>query len=172
VVAPGEPAFGEIVREFGPGVLGPDGALDRKALGAIVFADAARRRRLEALTHPRVQERLARRLAELTAAGFAGIVIFDVALIVESGNYRTMDRLVVVVADEEVQIQRLMSRDGISRDEALRKIRSQMPLSEKVKVAHYVIDNSGDRAATEAQVRRVYAALNSELSVARRDPAR
>lgn len=162
VVAPGEPALAEIVHNFGPAVLGPDGRLDRQALGAVVFADADRRRRLEAITHPRIRARLARRLAELAEAGFAGVVIFDAAVIVETGNHRTMDRLVVVVADESVQIARLMGRDGISREEALRKIRSQMPLSEKVKLAHYVIDNSGDRTATEAQVRRVHAALVAE----------
>lgn len=164
VVGPGEPALAEIAGEFGPGVLQADGSLDRKALGAIVFAEADRRHRLEAITHPRIRERFLRRLDELEARGFRGIVFFDAPVMIESGNYRTMDRLVVVVTDEATQIARLMARDGISRPEALQKIRSQMPLAEKARLADHVIDNSGERAATEAQVRRVFAALAEGLS--------
>jgi dephospho-CoA kinase len=162
VVEPGEPALDEIVREFGAGVLGADGRLDRKAVAVVVFADADRRRRLEAITHPRIRERLAGRLTALTRSGFDGVVIFDAAVIVESGGYRQMDRLVVVVADEATQLARLRARDGLTEPEALQRIRSQMPLAEKVKLADHVIDNSGDRAATEAQVRRVHAALLAE----------
>jgi len=159
VVEPGESALAAIVREFGAGVLGADGRLDRKTLAAVVFADADRRRRLEAITHPRIRERLAGRLGALAQAGFDGVVIFDAAVIVESGTYRQMDCLVVVVADEAIQLARLRARDGLDEQEALRRIRSQMPLAEKAKLADHVIDNSGDRAATEAQVRRVHAAL-------------
>jgi dephospho-CoA kinase len=162
VVEPGEPALARIVEEFGPDVLRPDGRLDRQALGAIVFADSGKRRRLEAITHPAIRERLARRLAQLTGEGFRGVVLFDAPVIVESGFARTMDRLVVVVTDEATQLARLMARDAIGREEALRKIRSQMPLAEKARLADHVIDNSGDRAATEAQVRRVEAALREE----------
>jgi dephospho-CoA kinase len=162
VVEPGEPALDEIVREFGAGVLGADGRLDRKAVAVVVFADADRRRRLEAITHPRIRERLSGRLTALTRSGFDGVVIFDAAVIVESGGYRQMDRLVVVVADEATQLARLRARDGLTEPEALQRIRSQMPLAEKVKLADHVIDNSGDRAATEAQVRCVHAALLAE----------
>src|SRR5581483_3330270 len=83
VVEPGEPALAAIAREFGPAVLRPDGRLDRQALGAVVFADAAKRRRLEAITHPPIRARLARRLAELAGQGFRGLVIFDAPVIVE-----------------------------------------------------------------------------------------
>jgi dephospho-CoA kinase len=162
VVAPGEPALGEIARVFGPEVLLPDGALDRKRLGALVFADAEKRRRLEQITHPAIRERFARRLAELEAAGFAGVVFFDAAVLVESGNYRSMDRLVVVLADEPTQRVRLMERDGLEGDDAVLRIRSQMPVAEKAKLADHVIDNSGDRAGTEARVREVYATLAEE----------
>ncbi len=162
VVEPGEPALAAIAREFGPAVLRPDGRLDRQALGAVVFADAAKRRRLEAITHPPIRARLARRLAELAGQGFRGLVIFDAPVIVESGFHRAMDRLVVVTADEETQLARLMARDGLGREEALGRIRSQMPLAEKVRLADFVVDNSGDPAATEAQVDRVHAALLAE----------
>jgi dephospho-CoA kinase len=164
VVEPGEPALAEIAAEFGPEVIGPDGRLDRKALGAIIFADPDRRRRLEAITHPRIRERFLARLDALAARGFRGIAIFDAPVMIESGNYRNMDKLVVVVADDPTQVERLMARDGIGRDEALRKIASQMPLAEKARLADYVIENSGDRVATETQVRRVYAALLADLA--------
>jgi dephospho-CoA kinase len=164
VVAPGEPALAEIVREFGPAVLQPDGTLDRKALGAIVFGDADRRRRLEAIAHPAIRARFAARLAALEAEGFDGIVVFDAAVIVESGGHRMLDRLIVVVTDEATELGRLVARDGIDLAEARRKIASQMPLTEKAKLADHVIDNSGDRAATEAQVRRVHAALRADLA--------
>ena len=164
VVEPGEPALAEIAREFGPGVLKADGQLDRKALGVIVFADDGRRRRLEAITHPRIRERLARRLDELGAQGFRGLVFYDAALLVESDGWRAMDRVIVVAADESTQIARLTARDGISRDDAVRRVRSQMPLRRKARLAHYVINNSGERAGTRAQVREVHAALERYLA--------
>jgi dephospho-CoA kinase len=164
VVAPGEPAYREIVEAFGPGVVQADGTLDRTGLGAIVFADPLQRKRLEAITHPAIRERFTRRLADLAARGFAGIVIFDAAVIIESGGHRAMDRLVVVVTDEATQRARLVGRDGITPEEVERKIASQMPVAEKAKLADYVIDNSGPRADTEAQTRRVHAALLADLA--------
>jgi dephospho-CoA kinase len=163
VVEPGEPAYREVVAEFGPGVVQADGALDRKKLGAIVFADAARRKRLEQITHPAIRTRFMARLADLTARGFAGIVFFDAPVMIESGNYKNMERLVVVATDDGTQRTRLRERDGIPADEIERKIGSQMPVAEKAKLADYVVENSGDRAATEAQVARVYAALLDDL---------
>ena len=163
VVEPGRPAWTTIVAEFGQDVVTGDGALDRKRLGAIVFANPERRRRLEAITHPAIRERFQARLDELSEKGFTGIVIFDAAVMIESGNYKNMDRLVVVVTDEPTQMSRLRGRDGTDDAEGRRKIASQMPLSEKAKLADYVIDNSGDRQATAEQVRRVFAALMSEL---------
>lgn len=163
VVEPGEPALAELVREFGPEALAADGRLDRQRLAAIVFADADRRRRLEAITHPAIRARLDARLEALAREGFAGLVLFDAAVIVESGAYKTLDRLVVVSADGATQRARLVERGGLSPAEAEARIASQMPVAEKAKLADHVIDNSGDRAATEAQVRRVHAALLADL---------
>jgi dephospho-CoA kinase len=171
VVAPGEPALAQIAREFGPDVLQADGRLDRQRLGAIVFGNAERRRRLEAITHPAIRTRFQARLQALADERFDGLVLFDAPVMVETGGHRLMDRLVVVVTDEATQLARLMARDGIERDEALRKIRSQMPVEEKAKLADHVIDNSGDRAATEARTREVHGALLRELA-ARRATAR
>jgi dephospho-CoA kinase len=164
VVEPGQPALAQIVTEFGRDLLTADGQLDRKRLGAIVFADPERRRRLEAITHPAIRERFAARLAELDAQGFAGIVVFDAPVMIESGNYKNMERMIVVVTDDVTQMTRLNGRDGTGDAENRRKIASQMPLAEKAKLADYVIDNSGSREATAEQVRRVFAALMSELA--------
>jgi dephospho-CoA kinase len=163
VVEPGQPAFKQIVAEFGAGIVGADGALDRKKLGAIVFADPERRKRLEALTHPAIRARFQARLDELAAQGFEGLVFFDAPVMIESGNYKHMDRMVVVVTDDATQMARLRARDGTDDAEGRRKIASQMPLAEKAKLADHVIDNSGDREATAAQVRRVVAALTTDL---------
>jgi dephospho-CoA kinase len=162
VVEPGQPALAAIVRAFGPEVLQPDGTLDRKRLGAIVFADPARRRILEGITHPAIRDRFLARLAELEAQGFEGIVVWDAPVMIESGGYKTVDRLVVVVADPATQRARALGRDGDAAD-AERRIASQMPLADKAALADYVIDNSGDRAATEARTREVHAALLADL---------
>ena len=163
VVEPEQPAWKQIVAEFGGGIVTAEGALDRKKLGAIVFADPERRKRLEAITHPAIRARFQARLDELAAQGFAGIVVFDAPVMIESGNYKNMDRLVVVVTDDATQAARLQERDGTHEAEGRRKIASQMPLAEKAKLADYVIDNSGDRDATAAEVRRVFAALMADL---------
>ena len=163
VVEPGRPALAQIAAEFGRDVLTAGGALDRKKLGVIVFANPERRLRLEAITHPAIRDRFQARLDELAKKGFTGLVVFDAAVMIESGNYKNMDRLIVVVTDDGTQMARLHGRDGTDDAENRRKIASQMPLAEKAKLADYVIDNSGTCEATAAQVRRVYAALMSEL---------
>ena len=163
VVEPGEPALAQIADEFGRDVLTASGALDRKKLGAIIFANPERRRRLEAITHPAIRERFLARLDALAERGFMGLVVFDAAVMIESGNYKNMDRLIVVVTDDATQMARLHGRDGTDEAENRRKISSQMPLAEKAKLADYVIDNSGSREATAEQVGRVFAALMSEL---------
>ncbi len=162
VVEPGQPALATIAREFGADVLQPDGTLDRKRLGAIVFADPPRRRRLEAITHPAIRDRYLARLAELEGQGFEGVVVWDAPVMIESGGYKHVDRLVVVITDAASQRTRALARDG-DRADAERKIASQMPLADKAALADYVIDNSGDRAATEARTREVHAALLADL---------
>jgi len=162
VVAPGEPALAEIVREFGD-VRNADGSLDRKKLGGIVFNDTARRKRLEAITHPAIRERFVARVAELAARGYEGLVFFDAPVMIESGNYRNMDRLVVVFTDAATQRARLMTRDGMAAAEATSRIATQMPVIDKAKLADYVIDNTGDRAAVAARTREVFEALLAEL---------
>jgi dephospho-CoA kinase len=167
VVMPGQPAYAKIVEEFGPQVVQEDGSLDRKALGALVFADAARRRRLEEITHPAIGARQQRILSVLDEEDFEGIVIWDAALLFEGGGVANMDRVVVVYADPETERRRLMERDGMEDAAARARIASQMPIAEKAKLAHHVIDNSGTREETERQVRAVYGALLAEVKARR-----
>jgi dephospho-CoA kinase len=164
VVEPGQPAWRQIVEEFGRDVLSPDGTLDRKQLGAIVFANPERRKRLEAITHPAIRTRVKARVDELAAQGFAGIVFYDAAILIEALGHQDMDRIVVVMTDEATQVARLRGRDGTDDADGRRKIASQMPLADKARLADHVIDNSGDREATAEQVRRVFASLMGELA--------
>jgi len=164
VVMPGQPAYLKIVEEFGQAVVQEDGTLDRKGLGAIVFAEPARRKRLEEITHPAIAARQQRILSVLEEEAFEGIVIWDAALLFETGGVAKVDRVVVVYADPETEVARLIARDGMAEADARARIASQMPVAEKAKRAHYVIDNSGDRAHSEGQVKAVYEALLAELA--------
>lgn len=162
VVAPGQPALAAIVAAFGREVLLPDGTLDRARLGSIVFADSVRRKQLEAITHPAIQARRQAMLDTLAARGYDGLVVQDAALLIEVGGAAQVDRLVVVYAEPAIQRDRLMVRDNLPAEEAERRLRSQMPLADKVRLAHYVIDNSDSPEETAAQVRAVHAALWAE----------
>ncbi len=168
VVMPGQPAYARIVEEFGSQLVQDDGSLDRKALGAIVFADPARRKRLEEITHPAIGARQQRILSLLDEESFEGVVLWDAALLFESGGVAKMDRVVVVFADPEIEVRRLMERDGLREADARARIASQMPIAEKAKLADHVIDNSGTREETERQVRAVHRALLAELAARRR----
>ncbi|MCC6996222.1 MAG: dephospho-CoA kinase [Deltaproteobacteria bacterium] len=155
VVAPGTPALAEIVAEFGAEYLAADGTLDRKRLGALVFAEPARRARLNAITHPRVGAETARRTQELGAAGHP-VVIYDVPLLVESRLHEAMAGVIVVSVPREVQLRRLMARDGIDLAAAEARLAAQLPLEAKLKVADYVIDNAGSVEDTRRQTAVVW----------------
>lgn len=157
VVAPGGTARDEIAAAW-PEVAGPDGAIDRKRLAAIVFADTSARARLEAITHPRIAELARRKAADLAAEGHA-LAIYEASLLVESGRYRDLDGLIVVRAAPETQLRRVMQRDGLGEEEARARLRAQLPLADKLRVATHVIDNDGDLSATAAQVDRLLADL-------------
>jgi dephospho-CoA kinase len=163
VVEPGTPAHAQIVAEFGRDVLQPDGRLDRARLAEIVFPDPAKRKRLEAITHPAIRARFERIMADLERQGFDGILIWDAALLVESGGHNKMDKVVVVTTDPATQLKRLMARDGSTEEAARARTASQMPLAVKARAADYVIDNSGTREGTAARVRDVYRALLEDL---------
>lgn len=151
VVAPGEPGVLAVSRRFGAGVLRADGSLDRAAVAKIVFADAQARRDLEAILHPLVLDRMWARFAELERDGHP-IAVVDAALLIESGVYREVDRVWLVVCDDAIRLQRLMARDGMTEEQAHLRMDSQMPQHEKRRHADAVIDNSGDPIDTERQV--------------------
>lgn len=157
IVAPGSEALHEIAAAFGDAVI-VDGALDRAALGARVFADTDARRRLEAITHPRIAAESGRRLA-LALAGGAPYALYEAALLVENGAYKMFPALVVVTAPEDVQRARIAARDGLDAAQAQARIAAQAPVAAKVAVADWVIENAGDLAALEARVRAVHAAI-------------
>lgn len=162
VVEPGEPAYQAVVRRFGDGILRPDGSLDRKALGRIVFSDGVARRELEAMIHPAVAELCGRRLAEERRKG-TRVVFYVVPLLFEAGLESMMDEIWVVSVDEETELARLMKRDGSDREEALRKIAAQMRMEEKVARADVVIDNSGAPEETERAVGEEWKKLLARL---------
>lgn len=148
---PGAPVTLAIAREFGPGVIRPDGSLDRAALGQIVFGDAARRKALEAIVHPAVRERMWSDVERCRAEGRAAAVL-DVPLLIESELHRTVDRVWLVYIDRDLQIQRLMARDGLPRSQAEQRIAAQMSLDEKRAYADVIIDNRGTMESTRDQV--------------------
>jgi len=157
VVEPGLPAQRDIAALW-PSVIGPDGRVDRKQLAAIVFADPESKARLEAITHPRIRERIAAEVAALAAAGHR-LVVLEAALLVETGMYRELDGLVVVAANEAAQVSRIIARDGCTREAALLRIRAQHPMADKLRVASHVVDNSGSAAGTRARVLEVLQAI-------------
>jgi dephospho-CoA kinase len=155
-VEPGSRGLAEVAAAFGAGVLSPDGSLDRKRLGELVFSDSARRSQLEGILHPEIRRLAEERIA--CAAGAGRRVVFYMApLLLEAGATDRVNEVWVVTVRPEVQLERLMLRDGISRDQAQRMVDSQMPLAEKEKYGRIVIDNSGTPEETGRQLAEIWA---------------
>ena len=152
ITSPGKPAYIDIVGRFGEEILLPDGRIDRKMLGAIIFADPAKRADLEAITHPRIALGIREAVSALASEGHP-VAIVEAALIHEKEPQGMFDAVIGVRCGTELQVLRLMHRDGISREQALQIVSSQMDPEEKARASDYVIDNSGDIAGTRAQVR-------------------
>jgi dephospho-CoA kinase len=150
VYEPGSPGFDAVVREFGPNYV-RGGRIDRARLGELVFKDGGARRRLNAIVHPLVREWMAARTAEAAMSGGA-VVVQDVPLIFENGLERLYSTVILVYVPEHQQVTRLVEARGIAEDRARAMIAAQMPIDEKRKLAHHVIDNSGSREATRQQV--------------------
>lgn len=159
VVEPGTVGLERVVDAFGTAVLKRDGSLDRATLGSIVFADEEKRLLLNSIIHPLVFTEQNRWLQAREGEDPDGIAIVDAALMIESGGYKRFDKLIVVWCEPELQLQRLMSRDGMKREDAERRIASQMPQSEKKKYADFLIDTSNSFEDTRRQVVEVFARL-------------
>jgi dephospho-CoA kinase len=162
VVMPGTPGLKAVTAAFGEEILNPDGTLNRKQMAAVVFSDEEKRQRLNAILHPFIIARQDEILNEWEAEDARGNAIVDAALMIESGGYLRFDKLIVVHCRPEVQLERLMLRDNLSRAEAQRRIDSQMPQEEKQKFADYLIDTSDGFELTRAQTLRVYVELVSQ----------
>jgi dephospho-CoA kinase len=164
VVELGSEGLAEVVASFGREVLDASGALDRKRLGAIVFADPQQRNRLNAIIHPRIAAATQARIAELAAAGVT-LACYEAALLVENGLADAFRPLVVVSLPAELQRERMMARDGIDDAAAEQRLAAQLPLSEKVAVADFVIDNSGDREQLVARANQVLDEIRAPHSI-------
>jgi dephospho-CoA kinase len=160
VVAPGQPALDEIVRAFGREILDDSGALDRKKLGAIVFADPDKRRTLNGITHPRIGAATALKLQALRERGLP-VAIYEAALIVENKMHLGLDGLIVTSVDEPTQLERTVKRDGLSADEAWARLRAQAPLADKLAAATWVVDTGGSLEETRARVRGLWDQIRS-----------
>lgn len=161
VVQPGKPAWREIVRTFGTGILHPDRTIDRHALGAIVFRDKKNLRRLERIIHPRVAREQTKLVKRAEKKDPKAIVIYDVPLLFEAGIDKRVDKTVVVAANRETQIMRLKKRNGLTRAEALRRIRSQMPLAMKRLRADYILDGTKNREGLSRDISRLFGDFRS-----------
>lgn len=159
VVRPGTKGLSRIVEAFGNGVLQVSGELDRKKLGAMVFADKDKREHLNAIVHPLVIEAQDEWIRGVEARDPNGIAIIDAALMIESGGYKRFDKLVVVWCNPDIQLERLMKRDGLSKEDAEARIRAQMPQEEKKRFADHLIDTSAGFDETREQVKKVFAEL-------------
>lgn len=161
VVQPGKPAWREIIRTFGKAVLNPDRTLNRQALGTKVFGHPGKLRQLERIIHPRVAREQIRLAKQAARKDPTTVVIYDVPLLFEAGIDTRVDTTIVVIADRETQIARLKKRNGLSRAEALRRIKSQMPLANKCRRADYVLDGSLPLPQLKKQVRSLHQSLRT-----------
>ena len=164
VVEPGTSGLSAIVEAFGAGVLAPDGSLDRKVLAAVVFADPAQRRRLDALVHPRIAARTAQLAAELEARG-ERLACYEAALLVENGLAEAFRPLVVVALPEAQQLERARLRDGSTEAEARARLASQRPLADKLALADVVIDTSGTRDEVDERADRALDEVTTRLGL-------
>lgn len=160
VSAPGTEAAAEIAAAW-PGIVGPDGAVDRRKLAAIVFADPQARKRLEAIMHPRIAARAKEHAAALERAGHR-LAFYEASLLVETGRHHDFDGLVVVTVSPETQLARALARGGLSPEQARARIAAQLPLADKVAAATHVIDNEGGLEATAAQVDQLLRAFRRD----------
>jgi dephospho-CoA kinase len=158
IVEPGQPALDEIVASFGPGVLRPDGTLNRGELARLAFADKDQTKRLNAIMHPRISAESAARIA---AAPASSIVVYDMPLLVETKQDSAVDHVIVVDVPAETQRERAIGR-GLEAEDVDRRIEAQATREQRLAVAHTVIDNSGSLEKTQAQVDSLWASLQAE----------
>jgi len=161
LVKPGQPAWQEIVNLLGPGILREDQSLDRRKTADLVFNDPEKKQDLEAILHPRVMDEERALYNEILKTEPNALVIIDAALLIESGNYRKVDKVIVIACDEEVQVQRVTAQRGFAREDALRRMRLQMTLAEKIKFADFVIHNDAGLPELREKIETLFHQLKS-----------
>ncbi len=159
VMSPHTKCWDEVIASYGNELLLEDLTIDRKKLAVFVFRDPKRLAKLNKIVHPYIMKRIEEMLDTIKEEDPQSIVIVDAALLVETGLYKYYDKLIVVYATKETQLKRLMNRDGMSQEEAQSRIDLQLPLSEKMKVADYIINNEGSLSKTRDEVEKVFKAL-------------
>ncbi|ADD02090.1 dephospho-CoA kinase [Thermoanaerobacter mathranii subsp. mathranii str. A3] len=152
IMVKGTEAYNRIVEYFGKEILKEDGEIDRKKLGNIVFADRKKLKKLNEITHPIIIERIKEKIEEERKKNQQKAIVLDAALLIEMKLYKMVDEVWLVVVDSKTQIKRVMERDKLSYKDAINRIKSQMPLDEKMKYADFIINNSKDFKAMEKQV--------------------
>lgn len=161
VMAKGAKAYQPILNEFGADILNQEGEIDRRRLGMLVFGNPELLKKLNAIVHPDVRARSSQQAEAFKQREPRGIIVYEAAILIETGSFRDYDRLIVASCTREQQVARAVSRDHLTREEVENRLRRQMPLEEKVKYADYVIDTSGTKEHTLDQTRTVYASLRS-----------
>jgi dephospho-CoA kinase len=156
LMLPGQETYAKVVEAFGLQILGLGGEINRKVLGKIVFGDFEKRALLNSLVHPDVQKEIYRRIFELEKDGASGVIIVDAALLIENGHHKLFDRIIVTTCDSNLQLARIIKRDGISVDEARRRMAAQLPIEEKLKFADYTIETSGTFKETREQIEGIF----------------
>lgn len=162
LIEPGKQAWREIVQLFGDEILVPDQTLNRKKLADIVFNDPEKKMALEGILHPKVFAEEQRIFEEISQRDKDAIVVINAPLLIESGNYRKMDKVVVVACEERVQVERIEQKGIFSGEEALKRIKTQMKLKEKLQFADYNIDNNSSVEDLRIEVKKLYQKLKSQ----------
>ena len=159
LIMPGLPAWQEIVERFGQGILLEDGRINRPLLGRIIFKDPAKRAVLNSILHPRIFTEMERKRKEIERESPDAVVILDAALLIETGAHKRVDAVILVQVSEDLQINRLMERNGLTREEAVERIRAQASLEEKIRYASYIIDASKSPEDVKRQTIEVFEKL-------------
>ncbi len=162
VVKKGEKGLELIVKEFGKDFLDKDGNLDRRKLGNFIFNNKLAKEKLEKILHPLIFQKEKEIIFDYLKKNPDSIVISDAALMIETGSFKRYNKIIVVYIPEELQIQRLMKRDNLTKEEAIKRIKSQMPIEEKIKYADFIIDNSKSLDETEKQIKRIIEELKND----------
>jgi len=162
VVKPGKPAWQDVIHIFGKEVLNEDQTLNRKKVGDIVFSDAEKRKKLEEIIHPKITAESLMKINKIAKKDNQAIVIIDIPLLIETGKQDTVDKVVLVFTSPQGQIERLVKRDGLSLEDAHRRLAAQMPIENKKKYAQYIINNEEPLDKIQKKVKEIFRELKKE----------